>query len=81
MGKNNNIHNKIKNSPYVSYFAVSAEPSYYVPLGTSEMINEDTVKEILKTGKYKFSYTDNMHFETETLKCKILKKITTYEWL
>lgn len=70
---------KIFKKPRVRYYAVAAENSYYVKEGTTEVIPDKKLDEVLKTGKFKFSYTENMHWDEDELKCIVVKETTSYE--
>ena len=72
---------KFVNKEFINYYAITYEGSYYVKPGAIEKIPNDLVEETLKTRKYHFPYTFNMHFEDDYLDCGIIKEtvIKKYE--
>lgn len=70
-----NIKDKYK------YYAVATESSYYVKKGESVKIRKEDLDEVLKTRKYKFPYSENMHWDEDLLSCDILKVTIHYEFI
>ena len=71
---------KIKlKKPKIEYYAVASESSYYVKKGTTQQIPEEEVDSVFKSGKFKFCYSDNHHWDEDELKCIVVKKTTSYE--
>ena len=65
--------------PEVKYYALAIESSVYVKEGELQEIPDKMVDEVLKTGKLKFTYPFNMHWDTDELKCLVIKETTTHE--
>jgi len=51
--------------------------------GTFVKIDKNEVEKVKRDGVYEFPYTYNMHFETDKLKCVVVKETVskTYEIL
>ncbi len=73
----------LKNKEFYNYYAIAIESSYYVNSGALVKINKNEVEKVKKDGVYEFPYTFNMHFETDKLKCVVVKETIskTYEIL
>ena len=75
--------NQFKDKEFYNYYAVAIEHSYYVNSGSFVKIDKNEVEKVKRDGVYEFPYTDNMHFETDKLKCVVVKETVskTYEIL
>lgn len=65
--------------PKVKHYALAIESSAYVKEGELQAIPNKMIDEVLKTGKFKFSYPFNMHWDTDELKCLVIKETTTHK--
>lgn len=64
------------------YYAVCIEDSYYVKKGAIEKIpDEKTALKAKEEGEYNFWYAENMHWDSDKLKCAIVKKEIKYSLL
>lgn len=64
------------------YYAICLEDSYYVKSGKIERIpDEQTALKAKKEGKYEFVYSQNMHWDSDLLKCAVIKKEIKYSLL
>lgn len=64
------------------YYAVCIEDSYYVKKGAIERIpDEKTALKAKEEGKYEFVYSFNMHWDSDLLKCAVIKKEIKYSLL
>ena len=67
------------NKPKHKYYAIALESSYDVKNGTIQEIPEKELDTVLKTGKFKFSYSSNMHWFEDELRCTVVKETISYE--
>jgi len=63
------------------YYAVATESSFYVKKGETQVIPLNELDETLKTRTFKFGYSENMHWDTDTLPCDIVKETTHYDFI
>lgn len=61
------------------FYAIAIESSYYVKKGEIQIIPNEELEEVLKNGKFKFRYTQNMHWDEDELQCEVIKETTSYE--
>ena len=67
---------------YNEYYAIALESSYYVKKGTVQPLkNEAEALKAKETGVCEFGYADNMHWDTDKLKCKVIVKEIHYKEL
>lgn len=63
------------------YYAVATESSYYVKKGEIQVIPSTELEDVLKTRKFGFGYSFNMHWDEDILPCDIVKETTHYDFI
>ena len=64
------------------YYAICSEDTYYIKKGQIEKIpNEKEALKAKEIGKYKFIYSENMHWDDVELNCIVIKKEIKYSVL
>ena len=87
--KGNSLYSSIKKGFDVNnlktkyeYYAVCIENSYYVKKGKIEKNpDKQTALKAKEEGKYEFVYSQNMHWDSDLLKCVVIKKEIKYSLL